>query len=573
MSSRPGSSGVAAEPAGLGLSLDVDRRPVIGASASPTADEAVEVAVEPGPRRVRAVRGVARQRRPEDLQRRQAAGQGAAPRRASRSTGSRSTRIVAGWLLRPSFPDKTLADLVDRYLDEKLPEADPDQLVPETRARRPAHRVAWFTLPRRRRAARRARRELARGAHRHRAADPAVLADMELRGVTVDARRARRALRRARRSAPTRSPQQAYAEIGREVNLGSPKQLQEVLFDELRHAEDPHDEDRLLDGCRRRSPTCRTRTRIRSSDLLLQHRDATKLRQIIESLDKAIGADGRIHTTYVQTGSQHRPHLLTDPNLQNIPVRTEEGRRIRSAFQARRGIRDAAHRRLLADRDAHHGAPVRGPRADRGVQRGRGPAPLRRRARLRRRPGRCDARRCAPRSRRCRTASPTASAPSASPSSCASSRPRRKQLMTEYFDAVRRGARLPARRRRAGEDRRLHRDDLRPPSSVPRPRPAPTACCARTPSAPRSTRRSRARAADIMKIAHGRHRRRHRRAGARARRMLLQVHDELVFEVAPGESDAARSGRPRRAWRDAADLAVPLDVQIGRGANWDDAAH
>ena len=45
--------------------------------------------------------------------------------------------IVAGWLLRPSFPDKTLADLVDRYLDEKLPEADPTQLVPETEGATP----------------------------------------------------------------------------------------------------------------------------------------------------------------------------------------------------------------------------------------------------------------------------------------------------------------------------------------------------------------------------------------------------------------------------------------------------
>src|SRR5690606_7942358 len=53
--------------------------------------------------------------------------------------------IVAGWLLRPSFPDKTLANLVDRYLDEKLPEADPTQLVPETEGATPGQ-LSWYAL-------------------------------------------------------------------------------------------------------------------------------------------------------------------------------------------------------------------------------------------------------------------------------------------------------------------------------------------------------------------------------------------------------------------------------------------
>ena len=55
-------------------------------------------------------------------------------------------------------------------------------------------------------------------------------------------------------------------------------------------------------------------------------------------------------------------------------------------------------------------------------------------------------------------------------------------------------------------------------------------------------------------------------------RMLLQVHDELIFEVATGEWDALEAiVRARMAG--AVDLQVPLDVQIGRGANWDAAAH
>ena len=56
-------------------------------------------------------------------------------------------------------------------------------------------------------------------------------------------------------------------------------------------------------------------------------------------------------------------------------------------------------------------------------------------------------------------------------------------------------------------------------------------------------------------------------------RMLLQVHDELVFEVAPGEWDAARARSSATAWATRPSCSVPLDVQIGRGANWDDAGH
>ncbi|MDQ2699503.1 MAG: DNA polymerase I, partial [Actinomycetota bacterium] len=53
--------------------------------------------------------------------------------------------VIAGWLLRPSFPDKSLADLVDRYLDEKLPESDPSQLVPETEGATTGQ-LSWYTL-------------------------------------------------------------------------------------------------------------------------------------------------------------------------------------------------------------------------------------------------------------------------------------------------------------------------------------------------------------------------------------------------------------------------------------------
>ena len=55
-------------------------------------------------------------------------------------------------------------------------------------------------------------------------------------------------------------------------------------------------------------------------------------------------------------------------------------------------------------------------------------------------------------------------------------------------------------------------------------------------------------------------------------RMLMQVHDELIFEVTPGEWDALEAV-VRNRMATAADLVVPLDVQVGRGHNWDAAAH
>ena len=100
---------------------------------------------------------------------------------------------------------------------------------------------------------------------------------------------------------------------------------------------------------------------------LLAHRDVTRLRQTVEGLQKTVAADGRIHTTYFQTIAATGRLSSADPNLQNIPIRTEEGRRIREAFVVGDGLRDAADRRLQPDRDAHHGAPVRGRGPHRGV--------------------------------------------------------------------------------------------------------------------------------------------------------------------------------------------------------------
>lgn len=158
-----------------------------------------------------------------------------------------------------------------------------------------------------------------------------VLAGMESAGVAVDdahlSRLAEEALARAERAAEA-----AYEAIGGDrVNLGSPKQLQEVLFDRLgmpktRKIKTGYSTDAgsLQDlHAKRPHPFL---------EALLQHRDATKLAQIIKGLAAEIREDGRIHTTFSQTVAATGRLSSRDPNLQNIPIRTEEGHRIREAF-------------------------------------------------------------------------------------------------------------------------------------------------------------------------------------------------------------------------------------------------
>ena len=156
------------------------------------------------------------------------------------------------------------------------------------------------------------------------------LARMEQRGVAVDVGHLE-ALEAEFGSTVNRAADEAYRVLGKQINLGSPKQLQVVLFDELRMPK-----------------TRRTRTGYTTDAEALQqlyaktehpflaqmliHRDAMRLKQTVEGLLKAVADDGRIHTTYAQTIASTGRLSSTDPNLQNIPIRTEEGRRIRQAF-------------------------------------------------------------------------------------------------------------------------------------------------------------------------------------------------------------------------------------------------
>ncbi|WP_454158426.1 DNA polymerase I [Microbacterium lacticum] len=474
--------------------------------------------------------------------------------------------ILAGWLQRPSFPDKTLGDLVERYLDEKLPEADPQQLVPETEGAT-LGQLAWYAL----RVTAEIRDEM----------PPSVasvltdielptlgaLADMELAGVAVSHEKLSGFSAELAARADDIA-QRAYAEIDREVNLGSPKQLQEVLFEQLQ-----------LPKTRKTKTGYSTDAAVLADlqesnphpflDLLLQHREATKLRQIIESLDVAIGPDGRAHTTYLQTGSQTGRLSSTDPNLQNIPIRNEESHRIRAAFEVGEGYEtlltadySQIEMRIMAHLSGDEGL-IEAFNSGEDLHRfvgarvfGVAPADVTPAMRTKVKAmsyGLVYGLSAFGLSKQLRIDQAEA-----------------KQLMTEYFarfGAVRDYLRESVAQARVDGytetifGRRRPFPDLTSPNRVLRENAERAALNAPIQGS----------AADIMKLGLLHIHDQLVREGLRSR-VLLQIHDELVVEVAPGEWDAVEA-IVRDRMGDAADLSVPLDVQIGRGENWDVAGH
>ena len=123
----------------------------------------------------------------------------------------------------------------------------------------------------------------------------------------------------------------AYAVIGKQINLGSPKQLQVVLFDEL---EMPKTK-RTKTGYTTDADALQSlfdKTGHPFLQHLLAHRDVTRLKVTVDGLLNSVAADDRIHTTFNQTIAATGRLSSTEPNLQNIPIRTDAGRQIRDAF-------------------------------------------------------------------------------------------------------------------------------------------------------------------------------------------------------------------------------------------------
>lgn len=163
-----------------------------------------------------------------------------------------------------------------------------------------------------------------------------LLAQMEALGIAIQESAAEK-LEEYFGEEAQRAAKSAFEAVGREFNLASPKQLQEILFEQLKLPKTK----KIKTGYTTDADALNWLMETTGHPVLaaiLRSRDVTKLKSVVEGLRRAVEADGRIHTTFQQMVTATGRLSSTDPNLQNIPIRTEEGRRIRDLFIAGAGF-------------------------------------------------------------------------------------------------------------------------------------------------------------------------------------------------------------------------------------------
>jgi len=361
---------------------------------------------------------------------------------------------------------------------------------------------------------------------------------------------------------------EAYSIIGKEINLASPKQLQTVLFDDLGMTGTKSVKTGFSTNAAALNELFE-QTEHPFLAKLLEHRETTKLRQIVETVIKSIAPDGRIHTNYSQTGTSTGRLSSDSPNLQNIPIKSERGRQIRDSFVVGEGFEtlltadySQIEMRILAHlsqdeglieafksgEDLHkfvgsriYGVPpaeVTGAMRSKvkamsyGLVYGLSEYGLAKQLRI----TNADA----------------------------------KQLMADYFD------RFGGVRRYLSEVVEEAKDRGYTETIAGRRRPFPdlkSKIFAVKANARRAALNApiQGTAADIMKTAMINVDRALVNAKVKSR-ILLQVHDELVIEVAKGELEKVQE-LVIKGMNEAAQLAVPLEVSVGIGRSWDEAAH
>lgn len=491
--------------------------------------------------------------------------------------GVASDTALAAYLVRPDQRSYDLADLTVRYLKRELrAEAEPDQDSLFAADDDPAGDGVVATAALHARAVLDLAEALDKAVEEHGGRQllaevelPLVhlLAKMEQSGIAVDLDHLQ-SLESHFGDEVRKAADEAYAVIGKEINLGSPKQLQVVLFDELGMPKTK----RTKTGYTTDADALQglfVKTEHPFLLHLLRHRDVIRLRQTIEGLLKTVAPDGRIHTTFNQTIAATGRLSSTEPNLQNIPVRTEEGRRIREGFVVGEGgeclmtadysqieMRIMAHlsedelliEAFKSGQDFHSITAARVfdvPAAEVGTEHrakikamnyglAYGLSAFGLSQQLGIEPGEA------------------------------------RELMDEYFETFG-GIRdylggVVDEARRTGftetiMGRRRYLPDLTSDNRQRREMAERMALNAPIQGS----------AADLIKVAMLRTQKAIDDASL-ASRMLLQVHDELVFEVAAGERDQLEK-IVREQMGGAAELAVPLDVSVGTGRSWHEAAH
>lgn len=394
-----------------------------------------------------------------------------------------------------------------------------------------------------------------------------VLAALETRGIAVDLDKLTE-LQSQFGNEIRDAAEAAYAVIGKQINLGSPKQLQVVLFDEL---EMPKTK-RTKTGYTTDADALQSlfeKTGHPFLQHLLTHRDVTRLKVTVDGLLNAVASDGRIHTTFNQTIAATGRLSSTEPNLQNIPIRTDAGRQIRDAFVVGDGYAELMtadysqiEMRIMAhlSRDEglieafNTGEDLHSFVASRafGVGIDEVTAELRRRVK----------------------AMSYGLAYGLSAYGLAAqlkiSTEEAKAQMDQYF------ARFGGVRDYLQSVVDQARKDGYTSTVLGRRRYLPE-----LDSSNRNVREAAERAAlnapiqgsaaDIIKVAMIEVDKALRAANLKSR-MLLQVHDELLFEVAAGEREQV-DALVREKMGSAYPLDVPLEVSVGYGRSWDAAAH
>ncbi|WP_084614022.1 DNA polymerase I [Nakamurella lactea] len=394
-----------------------------------------------------------------------------------------------------------------------------------------------------------------------------VLGQMERTGIAVDVDYLDE-LHSTFSAAATEAAQAAYGVIGKEVNLGSPKQLQVILFDEL----DMPKTKRTKTGYTTDADALTAlyeKTEHPFLQHLLRHRDVTKLKTTVEGLQKSVGDDARIHTTYLQNIAATGRLSSTDPNLQNIPVRTAEGRQIRKAFIAGPGFDELLtadysqiEMRIMAHL-SHDAGLIEAFRSGEDLH-----------TFVAMRAFGVPQEEVTPEMRRRIKAMSYGLAYGLSAFGLSGqlkiSVEEAKEQMDAYFDrfgGVRDFLRATVDQARMDGytetllGRRRYLPDLT--SDVRQRRELAERVALNSPI--------QGSAADIIKVAMVSVQRRLETEKLRSR-LLLQVHDELVCEVAEGEAEAV-TAVVREEMAGAYRLDVPMDVSVGLGANWDAAAH
>jgi DNA polymerase-1 len=363
--------------------------------------------------------------------------------------------------------------------------------------------------------------------------------------------------------------QEAYSAVGREFNLGSPKQLQAILFDELKLPKTKRiksgyttDADALV-WLSEQAPD------VPLLGALLRHRDVSRLKTVVDSLIPMVDDHGRIHTTFNQVIAATGRLSSQDPNLQNIPIRTAEGRRIRRAFVVGTGYESL----LTADYSQIEMRIMATLSEDAGLieafQSGEDLHTFVASKAYDLPPESVD-----PELRRRIKAMSYGLAYGLSAYGLAQQLrihpDEAREQMEAYFERFG-GVRTYLRNvvdqaRRDGYTetilgRRRYLPDLTSDNRQRREMAERMALNAPIQGS----------AADIIKVAMLGVDRGLREAGLKSR-LLLQVHDELVLEVAPGEREAVER-LVRGQMGGAYQLSVELDVSVGVGRTWDDAGH